>query len=600
LRVFILSFLFFINVLANDVMVSSSILTTSENLDIKSVMQSDGFEDTNKNHINLGFDATKTIWLKLKLTNSSNKNVDKYLVVNNPLLEEVFFYDAKNDFKVSKSGLLHVKQNRQEIFPAQKITIEPHKMKLVYVKVKNTTTTLQFGFELLDKKEFNKDDKIKQFSIMLFIGLLSAFVIYSLMLFFYTTDSSYYLYAFYLLTLMFQQLTYVGFLPLYAPSWFVHLDNLLVVLKVSLMIVASALFAKNFLKMEEFLVLNKIYKIFIAVVLVQIPFFGTQFFYVPEVTVFLGLLFIVFNTYSGIYVYTHGNRQARFFLVGWMFLFIGYMLMIFDALGFISIMNSFPELILWITVVEAVFLMLAFVDKLNILTTQKKELNQKLFEEMYNRQKIVEAEVVERTNDLEMALEEKVVLFRELNHRVKNNLQLILSIIRLQRFDLKNNQSIVEFEKLENRIKAISKTHELLCDSEDIVEIDMREYIDELYNELSESIIDKDIDFDLEVYATMFLRQAVYVGLIINELISNSIKHAFSSGRGKISITLYKQKDEYLLTVGDSGDGYDTTSSINHGLGLKLVNSLVINQLEGSLHAEKNELFQYNIKFKVR
>jgi len=580
-------------------MVSSSILVTSEDLHVNEVMQSDRFQDMNENHINLGFDAKKTIWLKLKLFNFLNKKVDKYLVIDNPLLEEVYFFDSLNGFKVFQSGLLHVKQNRQAIFPSHKITLTPHAIEFIYVKLKNTTTTLQFGFQLLDKKQFKSKDKTKQFSIVLFIGLLSAFVIYSLMLFFYTTDQSYYLYAFYLLTLMFQQLTYIGFLPLYAPSWFTFLDNLIVVPKVSLMIVAAALFAKNFLKMEEFLVLNKVYKAFIAVVLIQIPIFGTQFFYVPEVTVFLGLLFIVLNTYSGIYVYIHGNRQARFFLVGWAFLLIGYLLMIFDALGFISTMNRFPELILWITVLEAVFLMLAFVDKLNILTTQKKELNKKLFEEMDNRQKIVEAEVVERTNDLQMALQEKVVLFRELNHRVKNNLQLILSIIRLQRFDLKNNQSSLEFEKLENRIKAISKTHELLCDSEDIVEIDMKEYIDELYSELSESIIDIDIDFDLHVHASMFLRQAVYVGLIINELVSNSIKHAFKSNNGKISINLSKQNDEYLLVVADSGNGYDRTSLKNDGLGLKLVDSLVINQLEGSLSIEKNELFQYHIRFKV-
>jgi len=580
-------------------MVTSSMLVTSESLHVKELIESDGFKDFNKHHINFGFDAKKTIWLKIKLTNFLNKTVDKYLVINNPLLEEVYFFDPINGFKVYKSGLLHVKENRQEIFPSHQITIAPHEIKLIYVKVKNTTTTLQFGLEVLDEKEFKSNDKIKQFSIMLFIGLLSSFVIYSVMLFFYTGDKSYYLYAFYLLTLMFQQLTYIGFLPLYAPSWFVYLDNLIVVPKVSIMIVVAALFAKNFLKMEEFTTLNKVYTVFIGVVLIQILIFGTQFFYVPEITVVLGLLFIIFNTYSGLYVYKHGNRQARFFLVGWMLLFIGYLLMIFDALGFISTMDRFPELILWITVIEAVFLMLAFVDKLNILTTQKKELNKKLFEEMDNRQKIVAAQVIDRTNDLQMALEEKVVLFRELNHRVKNNLQLILSIIRLQRFDLKNNQSSLEFEKLENRIKAISKTHELLCDSEDIVKIDMKEYINELYNELSESIIDIDIDFDLHVHATMFLRQAVYVGLVINELVSNSIKHAFNNDNGKIYIYLHKENDEYSLIVGDSGNGYDRASLGSDGLGLKLVDSLVNNQLEGSLSVEKNELFLHKIKFKV-
>lgn len=580
-------------------MVSSSLFITSDNLHIEDVVKSDHFKYFNANHINLGFDTKKTIWLKLKLSNFLNKKVDKYLVINNPLLEEVYFFNSQNDFKVHKSGLLHISKNREEIFPSYKITLKPHETVLVYVSVKNSTTTLQFGFNLLDKNKLKKNDKLKQFAIMLFIGLLSAFVIYSLLLFFYTKDKSYYLYAFYLFTLMFQQLTYIGFLPLYAPSWFVDLDNLIVVPKVSLMIVAAAFFAKNFLKTERFPALNKIYTAFIIITLVQIPIFGTQFFYLPEVTVFLGLLFIFFNTYSGAYVYLHGNKQARFFLVGWVFLFIGYLLMILDALGLISTMNNFPELMLWITAIEATFLMLAFVDKLTILTDQKKELNKQLFQEMNNRQKIVEHEVIDRTNDLQSSLEEKVILFRELNHRVKNNLQLILSIIRLQKFDLKSKQSFLEFEKLENRIKAISKTHELLCGSEDIVEINMNDYINELCDEVSDSIIDIDINFDLHVDATMLLRQAVYIGLVINELLSNSIKHAFEKNIGNIYISLEKNKDEYILIFADSGKGYDTTTKKKESLGLKLINSLILNQLEGNMSIENGKLFQYTIKFKV-
>jgi two-component sensor histidine kinase len=329
------------------------------------------------------------------------------------------------------------------------------------------------------------------------------------------------------------------------------------------------------------------------------PIFGTQFLYVPEVTVFLGLVFIVFNTYSGIYVYNHGNKQARFFLVGWAFLLVGYTMMIFDALGFISIMNRFPELILWITVIEALFLMLAFVDKLNILTSQKNTLDKKLLDEMNSRQKIIESEVIQRTSELNIALEEKEVLFREVHHRVKNNLQLILSIIRLQRFDLKNHQNSSEFEKLEHRIKAISKTHELLCDSNDIVEINMKDYIQELYNEISESIIDKDIKLDLDVDATMYLNQAVYVGLIINELISNSVKHAFAEETGEICIHLHKKDNEYTLCVGDSGKGYDENRLKNGSLGLKLVNSLAIHQLEGKIHLETTDSFKCFITFHV-
>jgi len=579
---------------------SNSMLLTSATTTIENIKESHTFKKLKKNHQNFGFKANTAVWLKIELENFSNKKIKKYVVIDNPLLEKVFFFDSLNNFKPYKSGMLYVSKDREEIFPSYAVEISPNEKKLVYIQIQNSTTTLQFGFDLKDEESFKSENKVKEFSIILFIGLISSFIIYSIFLYIYTLDRSYYLYSFYLITLMYQQLTYIGFLPLYAPSYFVNFDNLIVVPKVSLMIVAAALFAKSFLKMEQFPKLNRLYKGFIVVTILQIPIFGTQLFYVPEITVFLGFMFIVFNTYSGIYVYTHGNRQARLFLVGWVFLFIGYLLMIFDSLGIISTMNRFPELILWITVVEAIFLMLAFVDKLNILTTQKNVLDAQLLDEMSNRKKIVEKRVVERTNDLQMALEEKVVLFRELNHRVKNNLQLILSIIRLQRFDLKNGDTSKEFEKLENRIKAISKTHQLLCDSEDIVEIDMREYISELYQELSEGVIDTQIELKLDVDATMLLRKAVYVGLIINELVSNSIKHALLDDVGKISISLHQKREEYLLIFEDTGEGTDNSSSSRHdSLGLKLVRSLVINQLEGTLEMETNRAFKYFIRFKV-
>ncbi len=599
MKYFLLVIFFCFTLEGSNVVLSKNMLITPVTTTFENVRKASDFKKLTKIHQNFGFKAKISIWLKIEVENLSNKSIKRYIIIDNPLLEKVFFFDNKKDFIVEKSGMLYVSEGRERIFPSYFLIIKPQEKRLVYVKIENSTTTLQFGFHFKDEQTFKSENRVKEFSIVLFIGLISSFIIYSIFLYIYTRDRSYYLYSFYLITLMFQQLTYIGFLPLYIPSSFVYIDNLIVVPKVSLMIVAAALFAKSFLKMEEFPNLNKMYKILIAVIIFQIPIFGTQFFYVPEITIFLGFLFIMFNTYFGVYVYFHGNRQARFFLVGWLFLFIGYLLMIFDSLGFISMMNKFPELILLITVIEAIFLMLAFVDKLNILTTQRNILDTKLFDEMSNRKKIVEKEVVERTNALQMALEEKVVLFRELNHRVKNNLQLILSIIRLQRFDLKDKEISKEFQKLESRIKAIAKTHQLLCDSEDIVEIDMREYINELYYELSESIIDKNIEFDLQVNATMFLREAVYVGLIINELVSNSIKYAFEDKIGKIFIFLHKKENEYLLVIGDSGRGYNKKFLKSGGLGLKLVDALVVSQLEGTIQLEKSQPFRYSISFKA-
>jgi len=229
----------------------------------------------------------------------------------------------------------------------------------------------------------------------------------------------------------------------------------------------------------------------------------------------------------------------------------------------------------------------------------KEKLNNKLIVEMQNRQNIIQNEVTQKTEELQKVVEEKTVLLRELHHRVKNNLQLILSITRLQQYELKDTKIDKEFSKLQNRIKSIAKTHEILCDNEDISNVDMSEYIGELCEEMESSFIHSNIDINIDVTATLPLRQAVYVGLVVNEIMSNSIKHAFDEDGGEIHIFLAKVRDEYILRISDNGIGYDENSQKDSSLGLKLVEALVVNQLDGSIKVQSDDRFGYAIKFKV-
>lgn len=229
----------------------------------------------------------------------------------------------------------------------------------------------------------------------------------------------------------------------------------------------------------------------------------------------------------------------------------------------------------------------------------KTNINNQFLKEMENRHDIVQAEVTQKTHELQKAVDEKTVLLRELHHRVKNNLQLILSITRLQQHDQKDQRINEEFGKLQNRIKSIAKTHEILCDNDDISNVDMSEYIGELCEEMESSFMQENIDINIDVKATLPLRQAVYIGLVINEIMSNSIKHAFCKDGGEIYIYLAKIKESYILRIGDNGKGYEDKSFTEGSLGLKLVEALVVNQLEGSIKVQSDNRFGYVIKFKV-
>ncbi len=564
-----------------------SLFIDKNNTNIESV-KSKPFKDISSNHLNFGFNDKIVLWVKIEIFNKSQKKEKYILEIDNPLLEEIILYSPDNTF--FKSGMLNITEDRTNINPSFFLNIDSNTKNIYYLKVENTTTSLQFSINLTNEENFIKSDKFKQFLIVLSVGMIVAFSAYALVLYIYTKDTSYLFYTLYIVILLFQQLTYVGFLPLYMPKEFTYIDNLLVVPKVGAVIITGILFARKFLKTKTYKYIDNIYKVLIFAVILQIIFLATPKFYYPEVTVLTGLIFIIFNYYAAIYVYKKGNKQARFFIVGWSFLLVGFFLSIIDALGIYSVMYHVPSLVLFCTVFEALFLLLAFVDKLNILQKEKNDVDKKLLEELHTRNTIIENQVTSRTKTLNN-------LYKELHHRVKNNLQIMLSIIRLQGEKFDEEILKEQFQKLENRIKSISKTHEILYLNDNIEEIDMYEYIYSLCEDISTSYDNNLIEYCINVDEKIPLRESVYVGIIINELVSNSIKHASSCN--KIEIMLVKKDEHFYLKIADNGLGYKKENISNTSLGLRLVNSLVSDQLSGEIENNTIDKCEYIIRFKI-
>jgi len=229
------------------------------------------FEKLTKQQVNYGFTQDISIWIKLELQNNSNKNINKVLEVNNPLIEELILFNEKE--LISKSGMLNISSNRKTINPYFELNLNANSKEIYYLKVVNKTTALQFSINFIDKNIFFKNDINKQFMIILFLGIITAFFVYALVLFFYTKDKSYLFYSLYIIILLFQQLTYVGFLPLYTSDRFTYFDNLIVVPKVGFLIIAGILFARSFLKTKIYKNIDNIYKYILYAVVFQIYFY---------------------------------------------------------------------------------------------------------------------------------------------------------------------------------------------------------------------------------------------------------------------------------------------------------------------------------------
>lgn len=202
------------------------------------------------------------------------------------------------------------------------------------------------------------------------------------------------------------------------------------------------------------------------------------------------------------------------------------------------------------------------------------------------------------------SLREKDILLKEIHHRVKNNLQVITSLLSLQSRHLKDETAKTLFAESRNRILSMAMVHEELYKSGDLDRISFVEYIRSLVKNLLRSFgIDGKTPIKLELdVADVFLRidTAIPCGLIINELISNALKHAFPNGRtGVISIGLSNVDERnFLLHIADDGVGMSESVDIQRSgtLGLELVSALV-DQIGGTLVTERQNGTRFAVTF---
>jgi two-component sensor histidine kinase len=188
---------------------------------------------------------------------------------------------------------------------------------------------------------------------------------------------------------------------------------------------------------------------------------------------------------------------------------------------------------------------------------------------------------------LRHSLAEKEELLKEVHHRVKNNLQVITSLINLQANQVEDERVLALFDETRNRVYSIATIHELIYRSASFAAIDLGDYARQLVPELvrfygADDRVRVDVQGD---GAQLELERAVPFGLLLNELVSNVCKHAFPEGRrGTLAVSLTRRGDEMVLEVVDTGvglpEGFDYRRASS--LGLQLVHGLAL-QLEGSL-----------------
>lgn len=226
--------------------------------------------------------------------------------------------------------------------------------------------------------------------------------------------------------------------------------------------------------------------------------------------------------------------------------------------------------------------------------------------ELAKANEALQAEITERKRveeQIQASLEEKEVLLKEIHHRVKNNLQVVCSLLYLQSRSIKDKETLEMFQDGQNRVHSMSLVHERLYQSQDLARVDFAEYVRDLTSHLFRSYggdsncIKAEINVD---GVLLGVDTAIPCGLILNELVSNSLKHAFLDGRGgEIHIEFRSDDDsQFRLVVSDNGVGLpeDLDFRDAESLGLQLVNTLV-DQLEGTIELDGSGGTAFKITF---
>jgi PAS domain S-box-containing protein len=205
---------------------------------------------------------------------------------------------------------------------------------------------------------------------------------------------------------------------------------------------------------------------------------------------------------------------------------------------------------------------------------------------------------------IKSSLREKEVLLKEIHHRVKNNLQIISSLLNLQSAHIRDPRALEVFKEGQGRVRSMALIHEKLYQSDDLARVDFSEYISNLaaYLFRSYAVNAGGVRLSVEAEGVMLgVDAAIPCGLIINELVSNSLKHAFPGGKGgSIEITLRPDGPERLrLCVSDDGVGLPPGFDVHDtpSLGLQLVNTLA-RQLGGAVEVGGGAGAEFNITFR--
>jgi len=562
--------------------------------------------------------SESTFWAKFNFTN--NSDYDDFILEFNKVdvLELTLFHkDNKSPHYTRQSIVLNRKKYSGRMFLFN-LNIKKNNSKTIYIKFKSNWS-VTFPVKISEKEQMFHKLFDEELINGLYIGIFLIMVFYNLFIYFSIKDKSYLFYVVYIFLFLLFQLNENGFFYKYFLHNSPYIYSIAVKTLPILTGVAAIYFIRDFVKAPNYIPKIDRFHIVIIILYISNIFFAFDEKYNHAAYISLNIISLIAAIYAlliGIAVIIKGFKPAWFFIIAWSILIISIFQYTLSNLGVLPYFPITDHSLKIGSVFEIVLLSLGLANRINVLKLEKEtsqaqalQLISEKKSMIENQNTLLESMVAERTKKLEMRNEiiskkneEKSIMMREIHHRVKNNLQMINSMVRIQSRYTNQENTENSLKEVERRIHTMALLHERMYQSENLVEINIKEYIQSIVVDLL-SIYNTDKKTTYEIKTTEFLYNTetiLFLGLLMNELLTNALKHALGSEKkGHLTIILKPyNKDTHKLIITNNGQKIDVEKFNNSkSLGNRLIKNFV-KQLNGTLTIDSRANTSFTILFK--
>lgn len=568
---------------------------SSNELNIQEIANSNDFQKYS-NKFSLGY-LKDTIWIKVNLKNKSFKE-DFILSLNEHFYEKAnmhYFDKSENLWKTLKNGVFTpIKERNIETSKlAFNFKIQQNSSQTIFVELKAKYP--YFGNIAVYSKDYffaSRILNIDSFFILQF-GILLIIIIFNLFLWLSLKEKVYIYYVGYAFFALVYLINISGLLIYFDLQHYMYKLHF----SVSLCIIFLSLFsieyfeAKRYFKASVFVIKILILLLFVfAFMMVAVSYSPWNNYMNHIITIILITLIV-----SSIKIYKKGQYFLKYYIFAISIYFTSVIIFILFLMGIIEYNYFNRYAYIYCLSLEIIVFALILSNRYNIIKNEQIKTQNELISLQINQNKLLENEVEKKTLKLTKLVKERELLVKEVFHRVKNNFHVITAFLW---FESKKDDNKHRFTELINRIKSMSLIHEYLCNSKDLIDINLKEYIDELVKTIIQtySIPTLKINTNIENINLEF-ENIMSLGVVVNEIISNSIKHHPKEKAIILDINCYKKSDSVILIIVDNGLGFDENIQ-KTGLGLELIKDF-INKLPNakySFYKENGTVFELSFK----